>query len=145
VKQRYSYWIFFTILSVGLALSWAQVGKRAKLSKGSKLSVMSLDQDCRPWQLPCAAYATNFALVLGADSKGVLRLLGEQLPASMELSLVHLKGSMELPVPKISKQNERQWQIVPSEDVGRLRVNLQLADKQWIAEFPLTQGNKIHP
>ena len=135
--RRNNYWIFFAILAVGLALSWAQVGKRAQLSKNAKLSVMSLDEDCHPWRTPCAAYATNFALVLGVDSRGGLRLLGEQLPDSIELKLMHFKGAVELPVPDSRRIDARQWLIVPSKKIGRLRVNLQLDDRQWIAEFPL--------
>jgi len=138
MKTTNRYLLFYAILGVGLALSWSQVGKRAQLAPNANLHIMSVDADCQPLQLPCAAYATDFALVLGPQG-GSLRLLGEKLPAGVELHLQHFDHSAhELEAPQFRTVDTAEWLLEPVVLSGRLRASLVLEDQQWIAEFPLT-------
>jgi len=132
------YLMFYVILAVGLAVSWTQVGRRAQLVPDADLYVMSVDGDCQPLQTPCAAYAREFALVLGPDGNR-LRLQGEKLPLGAELHMQQFDHSAhELKAPSVSLVRTGLWRVEPVVPYGRLRVNLLLGDQQWVAEYPLT-------
>ena len=138
MKQTSRYLIFYAILAVGLAISWTQVGKRAQLVPDANLHIMSVDADCRPLQAPCAAYAAEFAMVLGPDGRR-LRLLGERLPLAGELKMQQFDHSAhELQPPRFGLQKTGQWWVEPVVLSGRLRVSLLLGEEQWVAEYPLT-------
>jgi len=133
------YLLFFAIIGVGLAFSWTLVGKRAKLEPGASLYVMTTEDSCRPYLNPCAAYATDFALVLGPQAGG-LRLQVERLPASAVLEFSHFEnGALELTVPQTNRLSSDSWSVRPVLRNGRLRVNVMISDQQWLAEFPLAQ------
>lgn len=131
------YMMFYAILAVGLAFSWSQVGKRAQLVAQRPVYVMSTEEDCRPWQLPCAAYARDFALVLGPADSGLL-LVGQKLPPDAELSVQHFDDRGGEPtLPLLRALPAGRWSIEGVSRDGRLRVNLLDERQQWSAEFPL--------
>ena len=67
------YWIFFIIVAVGLALSWGQVGRKAERVLGEDPVVyLAVEPGCAPARAPCAAIASDRALVLGPDTAGLL-------------------------------------------------------------------------
>lgn len=144
MKVSNRYLVFYVLLALGLALSWNQVGRRAQLIPGAKLHVMSVDGECRPLQAPCAAYAQQFALVLGPDGLAAegrrLRLLGEQLPADHGLRVQQFDHSVtELDAPRVVPRQPGSWWIEPVLPTGRLRVSLLVGDEQWVAEYPLSE------
>lgn len=139
MKISSRYLIFYVLLALGLALSWNQVGRRAQLIPGAKLHVMSVDGDCRPLESPCAAYAQQFALVLGPDGAR-LRLLGEKLPPGHELRIQQFDHSVtELESPHFAPEAPQAWWVEPVLPTGRLRVSLLVGDEQWVAEYPLSE------
>ena len=136
--SRNNYWVFFAIPAVGLVLSWGLVGKEALLTKGKQLNVMSTEDACHPILSPCAAYASDFALVFGGVSGKHFRLLAQQLPDDVEVTLMHLDDqSKKLPIPNMRLVEKNRWLITPTALVGRLRINMESKDQQWVAEFPL--------
>jgi len=133
------YLLFFAIIGVGLAFSWTLVGKRAKLEPSESLYVMTTEDSCRPYRSPCAAYAADFALVLGPQADA-LRLQAERLPTSAVLEFSHFEdGALELAVPQAKRLSSDSWFVRPLLRNGRLRVNVLISDQQWLAEFPLVQ------
>ncbi len=133
------YLLFFAILAVGLAFSWTLVGKRAQLEPGASLYVMTTEDSCRPYLSPCAAYAADFALVLGPQADA-LRLQAERLPSGAVLEFSQFEdGAQELEIPQTERLASNAWLIRPVLRTGRLRVNVLIANQQWLAEFPLVQ------
>ena len=132
------YLMFYAILAVGLAISWSQVGRRTQVSpEVSDIRVLATEDNCRPLQAPCAAYAGNFALVLGPHADG-LRLVGQGLPAAATLSVQHLDGNgVRQTPPLLQALGDSQWLISSLPARGRLRVNLLQQQAQWVAEFRL--------
>ncbi len=65
MKRFNRYLMFYLILGIGLAIAWSQVGRRVQLAPNVGLRIMSIDDRCKPLEAPCAAYAKQFALVLG--------------------------------------------------------------------------------
>lgn len=138
MKRTNRYLLFYAILGVGLAISWTQVGRKAMLMPNAHLHVMSVDGECRPLQAPCAAYAADFALVLGPDGSR-LRLVGENLPFGAELQVQQFDHSAnELQAPRSTLLQSGQWRVEPTAPSGRLRVSLLMGEEQWVAEYPLT-------
>ena len=139
MKRFNRYLLFYLILGIGLAIAWTQVGRRMQLAPNTGLRIMSLDDRCVPQEAPCAAYANNFALVLGPSKGGKdLLLIGDKLPADTRLDLVQLDThSLELPSPLLRAMPNGHWLVEPAAAPGRLRVNLSSGGEQWIAEFPL--------
>jgi len=133
------YLVFYVILGVGLVLAWSQVGRRAQLAQATEVMVMTTEEDCRAHAAPCAAYAKNFALVAGprTDGSGLL-LVGEKLPSGMQVEVAQLDAQVRLmPVPLLRSAGKQRWFVEMAPDAARLRVNLTLAESQWIAEYPL--------
>ena len=132
------YLLFYAILGIGLAISWGQVGKRTQLVPGANVRVLSTESDCRPRSYPCAAYASDFALVLGPERNG-LRLMGENVPQGAELKVQYLDLSGKLLEPPLVRQIEAQaWLLnLPQGDL-RVRVNLLRDQQQWTADFVLS-------
>ena len=66
------YWLFFVIVAVGLALSWGQVGRNAQQVLQENPTVyLTAEQGCAPVNAPCAAVASDRALVLGPNDGGL--------------------------------------------------------------------------
>lgn len=133
------YLVFYVILAVGLAVAWTQVGRRAQLSPSADLHIMDVEADCRVKVRPCAAYAGQFALVLGPSPSGQgLLLVGESLSSDAQVQVQQLdKHLRDLPPPAVQSAGEDRWVVNSSEQPGRLRVTLSSGDDQWVAEFPL--------
>lgn len=133
--------MFYAILAVGLAISWAQVGKRAQLKPNANLHIMSIEEDCQPYRAPCGAYASEFGLVLGPDSgraNSGLRMQGVSLPDSIEFDVSQLDGgALEMEKPLFMRLSDNAWRVQPLPREGRLRINVLHQGKQWMAEFPL--------
>jgi hypothetical protein len=136
--QRTSrYLLFYAILAVGLAYSWGQLGRRTQLDPKRPVHLMSTESDCQPWHAPCAAYAKDFALVLGPAGTG-LRLVGSDLPNAVEISAKQFgAGGQSLDDPTLKTLSANAWQLDGLPRQGRLRINLLGPSKQWSAEFPL--------
>lgn len=133
------YLLFYAILGIGLAISWSMVGKRAKLKPDAGLYIMSTEEVCRPYQRPCAAYAGNFALVLGPDGD-VLRLQTTQSMPQAQLEFAQLNDeTIKGEIPEVRQLSANAWEIRPLRRLGRLRVNVLIPGQQWLAEFPLDQ------
>ena len=139
MKRFNRYLMFYMILGIGLAIAWTQVGRRMQLAPNVGMKVMSIDDRCEPETAPCAAYAENFALVLGPnDGRGGLLLVGERLPGEARLDVMQLDiHSTQLPAPLVRSMAGSRWLVEPRREPGRLRVNLSAGDTQWVAEFPL--------
>jgi hypothetical protein len=138
--QRFNrYLIFFVIMGIGLTVAWTQVGRRVQLAPNTGLRLMSVDEDCRPQQSPCAAYAEHFALILGpGGTGGGLLLMGEKLPDDARLDAAQLDvRSLELPAPPLRALSGGGWRVKPAEGPGRLRIRLHSGGQLWVAEFPL--------
>ena len=129
--------MFYAILAVGLAISWAQVGKRAQMTPDAQIRVMSIEDDCQPYRAPCAAYTDDFGLVLGPQGKS-LRLQSLHLPEDSEFELRHFQDdAVEVEKPLMERISDDSWQVQPVVRSGRLRVSVLNADVQWVAEYPL--------
>lgn len=138
--QRFNrYLVFFLILGVGLTIAWTQVGRRLQLAPNTGLHLMSVDEGCRPQTSPCAAYAEQFALILGPGSKdGDFLLMGEKLPDDASLDAIQLDvHSRKLPAPLFQAVSGDAWLVQPAAKPGRLRIRLRSGGRQWVAEFPL--------
>ena len=105
------YLFFYIILGLGLVTSWTLVGKRARIAPDLGVRIMSVDETCRPLLAPCGAYAQHFALVLGPVGDGhTLRLVGEQLPSDVRLSVLQYDDkAQQLAPPPCS----RHWEAAP--------------------------------
>ena len=67
------YWIFFVIVAVGLALSWGQIGRKAEqVLQQDPVVYLAVEPGCAPVESPCAAVASDRALVLGPGIGGLL-------------------------------------------------------------------------
>jgi len=67
-----SYWLLFVIVAVGLALSWGQVGRKTeRVLQADPVVYLISETPCRPRLAPCAAAASDRALVLGPATRGL--------------------------------------------------------------------------
>lgn len=133
------YLMFYLIVAVGLAVSWMQLGRNTLVKPDHDLSLMQLDDDCRPWQAPCAAYADEFALILGPDSGAALQLRGQKLPAEAEMHFQHFDAGKEQETPEVEQFSALHWRLPSLPELGRLRVSILWQKLQWTAEFPLSK------
>ncbi|RMG34000.1 MAG: hypothetical protein D6720_10280, partial [Gammaproteobacteria bacterium] len=120
--------------------SWTLVGQRARIAPNVGMHIMSVDENCQPWRTPCGAYARGFALVLGpsAEEGGILHLVGERVPTEVHLDLVQFdEDAHQLARPQLRARPDGHWVIRTDPKATRLRVNLSVGEKQWVAEFPL--------
>lgn len=161
MKHANRLWMFFILIAAGLVYSYAMVGKRyqqavsdspatASSSRGAR--ILNIEEDCRPFQVPCAAYAASAALVLrlrrvsgagGAPELAVevaqVGLLPKTL-ASAELILGPRAERGGAPLPRFrAVASDGVWKAVFPLDAKatRLEVRLDDGERVWVAEYPL--------
>lgn len=72
MSRQGSYWLFFVIVAVGLALSWGQVGRKTeRVLKERSATYLVPEAVCAPRVHPCAEVAKDRALVLGPVENGL--------------------------------------------------------------------------
>jgi len=133
------YLVFYVILAVGLVVAWSQVGRRAELRQEAGLSLMQTEQDCRPREAPCAAYAGHFALIVGPNRKAQgLLVVAEKLPLQAALEAVQLdRQARVLAPPLLEPQGQGRWIIKIASEAVQLRLSVDLEGRRWLAEYPL--------
>lgn len=146
VSRTGRYWIFFVIVATGLALSWTQVGRKAQHALSERAVVyLLIEDDCRPWQAPCAALADDRALVLGPAVSGLLlKATGIEHTAviAVHAQLLAADG-VELSTQQLVERAGG-WQIpLPPHGAERLRITLETGVETSAAEFPLVAGVRV--
>ncbi|WP_043107118.1 hypothetical protein [endosymbiont of unidentified scaly snail isolate Monju] len=117
------YLFFYIILGLGLVTSWTLVGKRARIAPDLGVRIMSVDETCRPLLAPCGAYAQHFALVLGPVGDGhTLRLIGEQLPSDVRLSVLQYDDKAQQLAPPPVQDTGRRHLAARARPRGRARA-----------------------
>jgi len=137
---RHSYWLFFVIVAVGLTLSWGQVSRKVeKVLDDEQVIVLETESACQPLRLPCAALASDRALVLGpAGSELVLRRTGLAGSQIISAEAVLLDAGKEVLGRRELAGTMNTWwvrDIPPNATV--LRVHIQGNQDITLAEFPL--------
>lgn len=134
------YWIFFVIVAVGLVLSWGQVGRKTRQVMAEQDVVyLHTETPCRPRERPCAAVATDRALVLGPDGAGLrLRQTGFDQGQLHGIEYAFLGIDGEETVASGSGPSAYEWQIgEPPVPAAVLRVSVLANGERTVAEFPL--------
>lgn len=139
MKRSNRYLLFYAILAFGLALSWSQVSRRAQQQYPSPVSVLQAEEDCLVRLQPCAAYATDFALVLGPSPEG-FRLVGEKLPSGLniEASFLDPQGD-ELRSVQAHPIQAQNWSIEDVPEAFSVRLTMTLAERLWQTAFNLDE------
>jgi hypothetical protein len=134
------YWIFFVIVAVGLALSWGQIGRKAERALTSAPVVfLTTEQPCRPREAPCAALASDRALVLGPVAPGLgIRQTGLAVPAVSRVEAIALSADGSQIDSYLPALGDEVWRLpeLPAE-VAVLRVRVSADDEVTVADFPL--------
>lgn len=137
------YWIFFVIVATGLALSWAQVGRKTERVLDERdLVYLANDPDCHPVQAPCAAVAHDRAMVLGPSAGGLLlKTTGIERAAvsSVRMQVVDAGGE-ELARRALITRPDGWYLPMPEPAAARVRILLDTASDTTAAEFPLSAG-----
>ncbi len=161
MKHANRLWMFFILIAAGLVYSYAMVGKHyrqavdessAAASSSRDALILNVEEDCHPFQAPCAAYAASAALVLrlrrvsGADGAPELAVEVAQvgLPAKTLASAKLLLG------PRVARggtplsryravASKGAWKAVFPLDAKATRLEVRLDDgkRVWVAEYPL--------
>ena len=134
------YWIFFVIVAVGLALSWGQVGRKAQQTLNETPVVyLATETDCRPREVPCAAVASDRALVLGPDAEGLrIRQTGLPEDAIISASVSFLAADGGEMTELVLPSSPEAWWIRDIPPGARLlRVRILVNAETTAAEFSL--------
>jgi hypothetical protein len=135
-----SFWLFFSIVAVGLVLSWGQVGRRTDhVLQAEPVVYLVNEKGCRPVAVPCAAVARDRALVLGPAGQGLaLKQTGFAPGDLAEAEAVFLDaGDSEL-ARRTLPPDRQAWLLAGIPDRAQsLRVRLAGANGVTVAEFPL--------
>lgn len=135
-----SYWLLFVIVAVGLALSWGQVGRKTeRVLQAEPVVYLVSERPCRPTVAPCAAMASDRALILGPVAQGLaLKQTGLQRADLVSAEVLFLDvgdkeiGSRALPL------DAQGWLVGDVPAAARaLRVRLTGRQEVTLAEFPL--------
>lgn len=134
------YWIFFVIVAVGLALSWGQIGRKTERAlESGPLVYLDTERPCRPREAPCAALASDRALVLGPMASGLgIRQTGLPLQAVARVEAVSLSADGSEIDSHLPALGSEVWRLneLPL-DAVRLRVRVDANGETTVAEFPL--------
>ncbi len=154
-------WMFFILIAAGLVYSYAMVGERYRRAgeappAGEALSrdalILNVEEDCYPFQAPCAAYAASAALVLRlgrvSGAGGAPELAVEV--AQVGFPAQALASAVLLLAPRTERATAPlfRFRAVASGDVWkavfpldakatRLEVRLDDGKRVWVAEYPL--------
>ena len=134
------YWIFFVIVAVGLALSWGQVGRKAQRAlEASPVVFLATEPGCRARIAPCAAVASDRALVLGPDSDGLrLRQAGLAATAIVRVEVVFLAADGSELGDRVLVSAPDGWRIKGlTQDARSLRVRVLGNGDTTVADFSL--------
>lgn len=134
------YWIFFVIVAVGLALSWAQVGnKTRRMLLDEPLVYLNTDADCRPRVAPCAAVGGDRALVLGPGQTGLIaRRTGLDANDLVSAEVIMFDGEGKELLRTALLADARDWRLGPLPDATHsLRIHIVAHSGNTVAEFPL--------
>lgn len=134
------YWLFFVIVAVGLALSWAQIGRKThRVLEEAAVVYLVNERPCQPRIAPCAALAGDRALVLGPAAGGLaLKHTGLSLTDLISGEAVFVAGDGS----EIGRRNLRldapDWLLggIP-ESTQRLRIRLTGNREVTVGDFPL--------
>ncbi len=134
------YWLFFVIVAVGLALSWGQVGRKTErvLQQQSTVYLVA-EATCSPRQNPCAAVATDRALVLGPAGNGLaLKQAGFETSRIVRIEATFY-GAGEEPLSRttIDPRTEHWLLDDVSSAAGMVRISVVGNAMLTVAEFPL--------
>ena len=140
MSRQGRYWIFFVIVAVGLALSWGQVGRKARQALESEpVLLLVTEVPCTPMASPCAATGRDRALVLGPDEQG-LRIRHAGIPVSeiIRVEALFVGSDGRTSGPGNLLPDDGAWVVseVPSES-GMLRIRVVRSRDVTVAEFPL--------
>jgi len=137
-----SYWLLFVIVAVGLALSWGQVGRKAERAlQADPVIYLITETPCRPALAPCAAAASDRALILGPAAQGlVLKQTGLQ-PADLLNAEVVFLDAANTEVDRRSLNLDGQAWLLKDIPGGTrmLRTRLSGRGEVTVGEFPLQQ------
>ncbi len=140
MSRQGRYWIFFVIVAVGLALSWAQVGRKARQALESEpVLLLVTEVPCTPMASPCAAIGRDRALVLGPDEQGLrIRLTGIPVSEIIRVEALFVGSDGRTSGPGNMLPDDGAWVVseVPSES-GMLRIRVVRSRDVTVAEFPL--------
>jgi hypothetical protein len=143
VNGQGRFWIFFVIVAVGLVLSWGQVGRKTVevLAEGD-VAYLWTEEPCAPRVAPCAASASDVALVLGPAAGGLrLRAIGLPVAAVEALQAEYLDADAQVLSSLIIDAGPGPgtdgWPLPAADSAVRLRVYLEMPGRSLVAEFPL--------
>jgi hypothetical protein len=135
------YWIFFVIVAVGLVLSWGQVGRKTdQVMAQQDVIYLQTETPCRPRQAPCAAVATDRALVLGPDGDGLrLRSAGFDADRLLGIEYAFIGADGEELARSAIDQSATSWRIGhPPTAASEIRASVLVNGEKTVAEFPLS-------
>lgn len=134
------YWLFFVIVAVGLALSWGQVGRKThRLFEAEPLVYLVNEPDCRPAVVPCAAVASDRALVLGPAAHGlVLKQAGLKTSKLVSGEAIFLATNGDEIGRQTLMSDAEAWSLADIPASARLlRVRIVGSHETTVGEFPL--------
>ncbi|MGB5648506.1 MAG: hypothetical protein WBM59_00395 [Sedimenticolaceae bacterium] len=134
------YWIFFVIVAVGLALSWGQIGRKTQRAFEEEPAVLLLTEPaCRVWVAPCAAMASDRAVVAGPSGAGLgIRQTGLTPTQILRVEAVFLASDGSEKDRRLLIRGADSWSVpgVP-EGTATLRIRMVGGQETTVAEFPL--------
>ncbi len=140
MRRQARYWLPFSIVAIGLVLSWGQVGRKAERAlTASPVTYLTVEPGCAPTRAPCAALAGDHALVLGPDDAG-LRLRQTGLDPA---DIIRVEARLMAPDGTLLTQRRLAadadgWRLPDLGDSdGRLRVRVIANRAVSVADYPL--------
>jgi len=141
VSREGRYWLFFVIVAVGLALSWGQVGRKTQQTLDAEpVSYLVVEKGCVADRAPCAALASDHALVLGPAGDGLrLKQTGLATAAVASVEATALSGESTVGGRMLGVAAGPQgWSIAaPPGDATGIRVRVVAAGRISVADFVL--------
>ena len=140
MTRQASYWIFFVIVAVGLALSWGQIGRKThRVFEAEPFVFLKTESSCRPRAMPCAAMAGDRAVLLGPVPGGlVVRQTGLDTAGITRVELIALSADGSELGSYLAALRGDTWLVpdVPSQTTV-LRVRVVGNRDTSVADFPL--------
>ena len=140
MTRQASYWIFFVIVAVGLALSWGQIGRKThRVFEAEPFVFLKAESSCRPGALPCAAVAGDRAVLLGPVPGGLaVRQTGLETADITRVELVALSADGGELGSYLAASRGDAWLVprLPS-NTKVLRVRVIGSRDTSVADFPL--------
>lgn len=135
------FWIPFVIVAVGLVLSWGQVGRKTvQVLEEEDVAYLWTEEPCAPRVSPCAASASDVALVLGPAPDGLrLRAIGPATVDATSLQADYLADDGRVLSSRVVERLAVKdgWTLPDPGVATRARIYLGVPGRELVAEFPL--------